>query len=96
LLTLVGQGVVTYGNYLLAKQAFEAKGYSVNPAGSGLSQEQLVQNLMMANPALSYQQARNIVYGSQGGSGLTSGTPQWVWIAGGVAAVYLLTQRKTA
>ena len=24
------------------------------------------------------------------------GTPQWVWIAGGLAAVYLLTQRKTA
>ena len=24
------------------------------------------------------------------------GTPTWVWVAGGVAAVYLLTQRKTA
>ena len=92
LLTLVGQGVISYGNYLLAKQAFLDRGYSMNTTASGMTQEQLIQQIMVNNPSLSYQQARDMVYGG----GAKEGTPQWVWIAGGVAAVYLLTQRKTA
>ena len=92
LLTLVGQGVISYGNYLLAKQAFLDRGYSMNTTASGMTQEQLIQQIMVNNPSLSYQQARDMVYGG----GAKEGTPQWVWIAGGLAAVYLLTQRKTA
>ena len=90
LLTLIGQGVIKYGDYLLAKQAFLDRGYNMNTASSGLSQDQLIQALMAKG--MSYAEARNIVYGG----GVKEGTPTWVWIAGGLAAVYLLTQRKTA
>ena len=92
LLTLIGQGVIKYGDYLLAKQAFLDRGYDMNTASSGMTQEQLIQQIMIKNPTLTYSQARNMVYGG----GVKEGTPQWVWIAGGLAAVYLLTQRKTA
>ena len=90
LLDLVGQGLIKYGDYLLARQAFLDRGYNMNTASSGLSQDQLIQALMAKG--MSYAEARNIVYGG----GVKEGTPTWVWIAGGLAAVYLLTQRKTA
>jgi len=91
LLTLLGQGVITYGNYLMYKQTMQQQGYSF-PAMTPTSKEGYVQQIMQANPNLTYQQAMDIAYPGQ----KQEGTPQWVWIAGGLAAVYLLTQRKTA
>jgi hypothetical protein len=91
LLTLLGQGVITYGNYLMYKQTMQNQGYSF-PAMTPTSKEGYIQQIMQANPNLTYQQAMDIAYPGQA----KEGTPQWVWIAGGLAAVYLLTQRKTA
>ena len=91
LLTLLGQGVITYGNYLMYKQTMQSQGYSF-PAMTPTSKEGYIQQIMQANPNLTYQQAMDIAYPGQ----KQEGTPQWVWIAGGLAAVYLLTQRKTA
>jgi len=91
LLTLLGQGVITYGNYLMYKQTMQSQGYSF-PAMTATSKESYVQQIMQANPNLTYQQAMDIAYPGRA----KEGTPQWVWIAGGLAAVYLLTQRKTA
>jgi hypothetical protein len=91
LLTLLGQGVITYGNYLMYKQTMQQQGYSF-PAMTPTSKEGYIQQIMQANPNLTYQQAMDIAYPGQ----KQEGTPTWVWVAGGVAAVYLLTQRKTA
>lgn len=91
LLTLLGQGVITYGNYLMYKQTMQQQGYSF-PAMTPTSKEDYIQQIMKVNPNLTYQQAMDIAYPGQ----KQEGTPQWVWIAGGLAAVYLLTQRKTA
>jgi len=92
LLTLLGQGVITYGNYLMYKQTMQSQGYSF-PAMTATSKESYVQQIMQANPNLTYQQAMDIAYPGQVEK---EGTPTWVWVAGGVAALYLLTQRKTA
>lgn len=91
LLTLLGQGVITYGNYLMYKQTMQSQGYTF-PAMSPTTKESYVQQIMRANPNLTYQQAMDIAYPGQ----VKEGTPIWVWVAGGVAALYLLMQRKTA
>lgn len=91
LLTLIGSGLQTYGNYLLLKNQMVGQGYSF-PAMTGSSYEQNRQLLYQINPNLTQAQIDEILRPYQP----QSETPTWVWFALGIGAVYVLTQRKTA
>jgi len=89
LLSLIAEGVGSYADYLLKKQAMAEAGWGF-PAQTTGSDAQFRQ--MLYARGLTTAQINDIMNPYQP----KEGTPTWVWVAGGVAAVYLLTQRKTA
>lgn len=90
LLTLVGQGLITYGNYLTYKNTMVQQGYTF-PQVTGSTYDYYKQQLYQINPNLTQQQIDQILspYGKQ-----QSETPTWVWVALGLGAVYVMTQRR--
>jgi len=89
LLTLVGQGLITYGNYLMYKQMMTQQGYSFPPLQPGVY-EYYGQQLHSIDPKLTQQQIDEILRPYQP----KQETPTWVWVAGGVMVLYLLMQRQ--
>lgn len=92
LLSLLGQGLITYAQYEMTKGYMTSQGYSF-PATSGGTYETYRQELLRMNPNLSEAEIRNILspyLPAKSGSDV----PTWVWIGAGLGALYILTQKR--
>lgn len=92
LLSLLGQGLITYAQYEMTKGYMSAQGYSF-PATTGGTYETYRQELLRINPSLSDAEIRQILSPYLPAQS-QSQVPTWVWIGAGLGALYLITQKR--
>ena len=92
LLSLLGQGLITYAQYEMTKGYMSSQGYSF-PATTGGTYETYRQELLRINPSLT-QAEINKILAPYVPAQQKSEVPTWVWIGAGLGVVYMLTQKR--
>lgn len=92
LLSLLGQGLITYAQYEMTKGYMTSQGYSF-PQTTGGTYQTYRQELLRINPNLTEAEISRIL-APYAPAKPESQVPTWVWIGAGLGVVYMLTQKK--